>query len=112
MWSRKGTPVANLPCPEPSRLRRTVICVSRVLRVTSACRMSVGCKTLNRKGMIPFQPDFPLSVNTHEPLLEPGRPRPHPLRTRRTAQDRQFDQAEHQRKPLPAITECADGDPG
>src|SRR5574343_186378 len=51
MWSRKGTPVANLPWPVPSRLRRTVICVSSVLRVTTTCRMSVGCKTLNRKGM-------------------------------------------------------------
>src|SRR5574343_263779 len=35
-----------------------VICVSRVLRVTSACRMTVGCKTLNRKGMIPFRLAF------------------------------------------------------
>jgi hypothetical protein len=41
MWSRKGTPVAKLPLPLPSRFRRTVIRVSSVFLETSACRIGI-----------------------------------------------------------------------
>src|SRR5512139_4058043 len=46
MWSRNGTPVASLLAPVPSRLRLTVIWVSRVLRVTCAVRMASEMKAL------------------------------------------------------------------
>src|SRR6185295_14580863 len=39
MCSRKGTPVASFTAPVPSSSRRTRICVSLVLRVTSELRM-------------------------------------------------------------------------
>ena len=39
MWSREGTPEASFWRPVPSRLSETRICVSEVLRVTSATRM-------------------------------------------------------------------------
>ena len=41
MWSKKPMPVDSLACPVPSRLTRTVICVSAVLRETSAVRGAV-----------------------------------------------------------------------
>src|SRR5579859_5632894 len=39
IWSKNPTPVASFDLPPPSRLSRTSICVSRVLRVTWAWRM-------------------------------------------------------------------------
>src|SRR5689334_12418017 len=41
IWSRKPMPVAMLALPFPSRLSLTTICVSLVLRLTSALRMTV-----------------------------------------------------------------------
>src|SRR5262245_25157209 len=38
MWSKKPMPVASLACPLPSSATRTRICVSLVMRSTSAWR--------------------------------------------------------------------------